>query len=178
MALKNSTESWGRLSKLFHWLTAALIFIQIPLGFYAKSLGLSPLKIDVFVWHKSVGMLVLLLVVARLLWRIKNSIPAPLTSNRLHLMLASGVHGMLYVLMLALPLSGWLTASASMFPTKLFWLIPLPALVSPDSATKTLAADIHSACVYITIAVLLLHISAALWHHFVARDSALKRMWF
>ena len=137
MAFKNSTENWGWLSKLFHWLTAALIFIQIPLGFYAKSLRLSPLKIDVFVWHKSLGMLVLLLVVIRLLWRIKNSIPAPLTSHRLHRALASGAHGILYLLMLALPLSGWLTASASMFPTKLFWLIPLPALVSPDSATRS-----------------------------------------
>ena len=60
MALKNFPEQWGWLSKLFHWLTALLIFVQIPLGFYAESLRLSPLKIDVFVWHKSLGMLILL----------------------------------------------------------------------------------------------------------------------
>ena len=75
-ASKESTEQWSWLSKLFHWATALLIFIQIPLGFYADSLRLSPFKLDVFVWHKSLGMLVLLLVAVRLLWRIKSTIPA------------------------------------------------------------------------------------------------------
>ena len=91
MALRNSPQQWGWLSKLFHWLTALLIFIQIPLGFYAESLRLSPLKIDVFVWHKSLGMLILLLVVARLLWRIKNTIPVALAANRLQRALAYGL---------------------------------------------------------------------------------------
>ena len=116
MALKNFPEQWGWLSKLFHWLTALLIFVQIPLGFYAESLRLSPLKIDVFVWHKSLGMLILLLVIARLLWRIKSSIPVALATSRLQQLLASGAHGLLYTLMLALPVSGWVTSSAANFP--------------------------------------------------------------
>ncbi|MDB2594200.1 cytochrome b [Porticoccaceae bacterium] len=178
MALRNSPQQWGWLSKLFHWLTALLIFIQIPLGFYAESLRLSPLKIDVFVWHKSLGMLILLLVVARLLWRIKNTIPVALAANRLQRALAYGAHGTLYILMLALPLSGWVTSSAANFPVKLFWLIPLPAIVGPDHAVKSLAAEVHEICVFITIAILLVHIGAALRHHFTLGDSLLKRMWF
>ena len=178
MALKNSSQQWGWLSKLFHWLTAMLIFIQIPLGFYAESLRLSPLKIDVFVWHKSLGMLILLLVVVRLLWRIKSTIPVALATSRLQKLLASMAHGILYILMLALPLSGWVTSSAANFPVKLFWLVPLPAIVGPDNNLKSMAAEVHEICVFITIAILLVHIAAALRHHFVLGDSALKRMWF
>lgn len=178
MALENFPEQWGWLSKLFHWLTALLIFVQIPLGFYAESLRLSPLKIDVFVWHKSLGMLILLLVIARLLWRIKSTIPVALATSRLQQLLASGAHGLLYTLMLALPVSGWVTSSAANFPVKLFWLIPLPAIVGPDNDLKSLAAEVHEICVFIIIAVLLVHIGAAMRHHFVLRDSALKRMWF
>lgn len=178
MTIKNSAQQWGWLSKIFHWLTAVLIFIQIPLGFYAESLRLSPLKIDVFVWHKSLGMLILLLVVARLLWRIKNTLPVALATNRLQQLLASLAHGMLYFLMLALPLSGWVTSSAANFPVKLFWMVPLPAIVGPDQDLKALAAQVHEICVFVTIAILLVHIAAALRHHFILRDSALKRMWF
>jgi cytochrome b561 len=80
--------------------------------------------------------------------------------------------------MLALPVSGWVTPSAANFPVKLFWLIPLPAIVGPDNDLKSLAAEVHEICVFIIIAVLLVHIGAAMRHHFVLRDSALKRMWF
>ncbi len=123
-------------------------------------------------------MLILLLVVARLLWRIKNTIPVALAANRLQRALAYGAHGILYILMLALPLSGWVTSSAANFPVKLFWLIPLPAIVGPDHAVKSLAAEVHEICVFITIAILLVHIGAALRHHFTLGDSLLKRMWF
>jgi cytochrome b561 len=87
-------------------------------------------------------------------------------------------HGILYILMLALPLSGWVTSSAANFPVKLFWLVPLPAIVGPDNNLKSMAAEVHEICVFITIAILLVHIAAALRHHFVLGDSALKRMWF
>ena len=178
MDTKNTTEEWSWLSKLFHWLTALLVFIQIPLGFYAESLRLSPLKIDVFVWHKSLGMLVFLLVIVRLLWRIKSTIPIALATSRLQKILASAAHGILYGLMLALPLSGWVTSSASNFPVKLFWLIPLPSIVGPDDALKSIAAEVHEICVFVLIAILIVHIGAALRHQLMLGDNALKRMWF
>lgn len=178
MDMSNTSEQWGWLSKILHWLTAVLIFIQIPLGFYAESLKLSPLKMDIFVWHKSVGMLVFLLLILRLLWRIKGTIPDTVNASRIPQYLAQGAHYLLYGLMILLPISGWITSSAANIPIKLFWLIPLPALVGPDDAVKSLAAEVHEISVCVLLAVLVLHIGAALRHHLLLRDNILKRMWF
>jgi cytochrome b561 len=178
MTIRNTENHWGWPSKLFHWLTAALILIQIPLGYYAEELKLSPLKLDLFVWHKSIGMLVLVLATLRLLWRITGTIPSTADSGPIQRRLAQLAHTLLYGLMIALPISGWIMTSAANIPTKLFWLIELPAITGPDEALKSLAADIHEICVTILIVVLAVHIAAALRHHFIVRDSILKRMWF
>jgi cytochrome b561 len=178
MGIGNTSQQWGWLSKILHWLTAVLIFVQIPLGFYAESLKLSPLKMDIFVWHKSLGMLVFLLLILRLLWRIKGTIPKTVGASLIQQYLAQAAHYLLYGLMVLLPISGWITSSAANIPIKLFWLIPLPALVGPDDALKSLAAEVHEISVFVLLAVLILHIGAALHHHLLLRDNTLKRMWF
>ena len=178
MTMSNTENHWGSPSKLLHWLTAVLILIQIPLGFYAEELKLSPLKLDLFVWHKSIGMLVLLLAAARLLWRITGTIPITPDSGKVQRQLAQLAHALLYGLMIALPISGWITTSAANIPTKLFWMIELPAITGPDEALKSLAAEVHEICVTMLIIILVVHIGAALRHHFILRDSILKRMWF
>lgn len=178
MGIGNTSQQWGWLSKTLHWLTAVLIFVQIPLGFYAESLKLSPLKMDIFVWHKSLGMLVFLLLILRLLWRIKGTIPKTVGASLIQQYAAQAAHCLLYGLMVLLPISGWITSSAANIPIKLFWLIPLPALVGPDDALKSLAAEVHEISVFVLLAVLILHIGAALHHHLLLRDNTLKRMWF
>ena len=178
MTLRNTETHWGWPSKLLHWLTAALILIQIPLGFYAEEIKLSPLKLDLFVWHKSIGMLVLLLAIERLLWRMTGTIPKTPDASSLQRRLAQLAHATLYGLMIALPISGWIITSAANIPTKLFWLIELPAITGPDEALNSLAAEVHEVCVFLLIAILVAHIGAALRHHFILRDSTLKRMWF
>ena len=178
MGIGNTSQQWGWLSKTLHWLTAILIFIQIPLGFYAESLKLSPLKMDIFVWHKSLGMLVFLLLILRLLWRIKGTIPETVGASLIQQYLAQAAHCLLCGLMVLLPISGWITSSAANIPIKLFWLIPLPAVVAPDDALKSLAAEVHEISVFVLLAVLILHIGAALRHHLLLRDNTLKRMWF
>ena len=178
MGIENTSQQWGWLSKVLHWLTALVIFIQIPLGFYAESLRLSPLKMDVFVWHKSLGMLVFLLLIIRLLWRIKATIPQPLSAGKTQKRLSQAVHWLLYGLMVMLPISGWITSSAANIPIKLFWLIPLPALVGPDDALKSLAAQFHEISVCVLLTVLILHIGAAMRHHLLLQDNTIKRMWF
>jgi cytochrome b561 len=178
MTLRNTETHWGWPSKLLHWLTAVLILIQIPLGFYAEEIKLSPLKLDLFVWHKSIGMLILLLAIERLLWRMTGTIPKTSDASSLQRRLAQLAHATLYGLMIALPISGWIITSAANIPTKLFWLIELPAITGPDQALKSLAAEVHEVCVFLLIAILVAHIGAALRHHFILRDSILKRMWF
>jgi len=178
MKPRNGNEQWGWPGKVFHWLSALLIVIQIPLGFYAWGVKLSPLKLDLFVWHKSVGFVILLLAVSRLLWRINGSVPEAAAGTALQQTLAKATHGLLYVLMLLLPISGWIISSSANIPINLFWLVEIPAIVGPDESLNELSEVVHGTCVALLFAILALHIGAALRHHFILRDNILKRMWF
>ena len=177
MKLANSDTSWGTLAKFFHWLVAALIVTQFALGWMAVSWRLSPAKLNLFVWHKSIGMLILALVVLRLLWRLANPTPAlPANAPAWERAAAQISHALLYVLMFALPLSGWIINSAAGVPFKIFWQIPLPAIVASDKPTAELAALVHLSLFAMLAALLVLHIVAALRHHLVKRNDLLRRM--
>jgi cytochrome b561 len=178
MNMGNTEQQWGWPSKLLHWLTALLILIQIPLGIYADDLANSPLKLELCGWHKSVGILILMLAIMRLLWRLAGSIPNLPDASLLQRRLANLGHSLLYGLMLVLPLSGWLMSSAANRPINWFWLVELPALTGPNKALKEIAEEVHEVSVILLLVVLGVHIGAALWHHFKLRDSVLKRMWF
>jgi cytochrome b561 len=173
-----SDQQWGWPGKVFHWVTALLIFVQIPLGLISKEMKLSPLKLDLFVWHKSIGFIILLLVISRMLWRINGSVPSAAADTGIRQTLAKTSHGLLYALMLLLPISGWIISSAANIPISLFWLLELPAITGPDEVLKEVAGTIHATCVVLLLAVLTLHIGAALRHHFILRDNVLKRLWF
>ena len=175
--LRNTVDSWGAPAKLFHWIMAALILAQIALGWTAASWRLSPTKLDLFVWHKSTGVLILTLVVLRLLWRLGNPAPAlPADTPRWERLAARISHALLYLLMIVMPVSGWIVNSAANIPFQIFWLIPLPAIVEPDKQTADLAALAHFALFAVLSTVLLAHIGAALRHHFVKRNNVLARM--
>jgi cytochrome b561 len=174
--LRNTADSWGAPAKLFHWVMAALILTQIALGLMAANWRVSPTKLELFFWHKSTGMLILALVALRLLWRIVNHAPelpamAPWERAGAHLS-----HLLLYALMIALPVTGWIVSSASNVPFRIFWLIPLPAIVAPDESTADLAALVHGGLFALLALVLVAHIGAALRHHYVKRDTVLTRM--
>jgi len=175
--LRNTADSWGAPAKLFHWVMAALILAQIALGVMAASWRVSPAKLELFFWHKSNGMLILALVALRLLWRLANSAPAlPSGMAAWECTAARLSHLLLYALMIALPLTGWIVNSASNIPFRIFWLIPLPAIVAPDEATAGLAALVHGGLAALLALVLIAHTSAALRHHFVKRNTVLTRM--
>ena len=173
----NSDSSWGAPAKFLHWLVAILIFTQFALGWLAVGWRLSPTKLNLFVWHKSTGILILLLVLVRLLWRLVNLTPAiPLDTPAWERCAARVSHGLLYVLMLAMPLAGWIVQSSSGVPFRIFWRIPLPAIVSTDRDMAELAALVHFSLGIVFAALLVLHVGAALRHHFVKRNAILTRM--
>jgi len=175
--LRNTADSWGAPAKLFHWLMAALILAQIALGVMAASWRVSPAKLELFFWHKSTGMLILALVALRLLWRLANPTPAlPSGMAAWERAAARLSQLLLYALMIALPVTGWIVNSASNVPFRIFWLIPLPAIVAPDEPTADLVAWVHGGLAALLALVLVAHIGAALRHHFVKRNTVLERM--
>lgn len=175
--LRNSQENWGTVARSLHWLMAALILVQLVLGPIAEEMRFSPTKLELFVWHKSIGISVLLLVVLRLAWRLGNSPPAespgiaPWESR-----LAKLGHAALYLLMFAVPLSGWWISDTSRIPFRWFWTVPLPDLLPADGDMSELAEDVHEALTRALMVVVAVHVLAALRHHFLLRNATLVRM--
>lgn len=177
MALRNTDRSWGSAARFMHWVIALLIFTQFALGWMAVSWRLSPTKLNLYIWHKSIGILILALVVLRIAWRFFNRTPAlPVGTPPFERVGAHASHGLLYVLMLVMPLSGWVINSASNIPLRVFWLFPLPVIVPPDKALEAFAKHVHFGLFIALAIVVTLHVAAALRHHFVKGNDVLTRM--
>ncbi len=164
-------------AKSLHWLMALLIFGLLALGFYMSDLPLSPEKLQFYSWHKWAGVTVFLLVWLRLFWRVTHRPPAFAASlSAKQQALAHLGHLALYLLMVAIPLSGWLMSSAKGVQTVWFGVLPLPDLLGRDKALGAQLADLHSA---LNIGLLVLiggHAAMALLHHLVHKDDTLRRM--
>jgi len=177
MALRNSTQRWGSVAQLLHWSVAALIFALMALGWLAVLSPLSPGKITLFYWHKSLGMLVLALVLVRLGWRAGNPPPdMPADLPRWEPALARATHVFLYILIILMPVSGWLINSAAGIPFKVFWVMPLPAIAPVSSALEHIFELVHLAVFWALAVVLVGHIGASLRHHFLLHNTILRRM--
>jgi cytochrome b561 len=162
---------------VLHWLVALLIFAGFPLGLYMVGLPLSPDKLRLYSYHKWIGVTVLLLVAIRVGWRLTHT-PPPLPDGiaAWQRRASAIVHGLLYVLMVAIPLSGWLMSSAKGFQTVWFGVLPLPDLVGKDKALGELLAGVHKTLNFTLLALVVLHVGAALQHHFIERQPFLQRM--
>lgn len=186
MALRNTPDTWGLPSKLFHWVLALLFAGMIGFGIYISRLQDVYEAFGLIQWHKSVGTLVFFLVLARILWRLRAGAPAlPDTMPPWQVRASHASHLLLYLLMLVIPLTGWLYASASPVQelygirNMFFGLFELPDPFRPGSQEL---ADrfhfVHATAGKVLGAVVALHVAAALKHHFVDRDAVLRRMWF
>jgi cytochrome b561 len=177
MPFWNTSYSWGAPAKALHWTIAGLVLIQVALGWMAVTWPLSPAKLDLFVLHKSTGMLILGLMLVRLAWRAANIIPLAVTgTSPLEQFAAKLCHFLLYLVLLLMPISGWIINSAAGIPFRMFWRIPLPAIVGPDKAVADTAGRVHLALFAALLVLLVIHVGAALRHHFVRRNVILARM--
>lgn len=162
---------------VLHWLMALLIFVVFPLGLYMHELKLSPLKLQLYSYHKWIGMTLLLLAVLRVLWRSTHTPPPlPVTLPRWQKRASSAVHLLLYALLLAVPLSGWLMSSAKGVQTVWFGLLPLPDLLEKDKALGQLLGSVHESLNYLLLLLVLAHIAAALKHRYIDRNEVMNRM--
>jgi cytochrome b561 len=173
---RQALARYSGIAILQHWLSVALIVTLFGLGWRMVSLPLSPLKFELYALHKSLGLLVLALSVVRLLWRVGSPIPAPVDGPVWQRRAAAGAHWLLYALLFALPLSGWLFNSFVGFPLSFFGLVNLPPLAAPEPALKESARLAHAWLGYLLLALLAIHAAAALHHQFVKRDGTLSRM--
>jgi cytochrome b561 len=165
------------VSIAFHWLLALAIVGALAVGLYMTSLPMSPTRLKLYNWHKWAGVMILALSAARLLWRLWHRPPAEPVGPAWQQQAARAAHAALYLLFFAVPLSGWAYSSAAGFPIVLFGVLPLPDFVPVDRALSEALKPLHHWLAYALGAVVLLHVSAALKHHFVDRDGLLLRMW-
>ena len=162
---------------VLHWLMALLIFAGFPLGLTMVDLPLSPDKLKLYSYHKWIGVTLLMLVAVRLSWRLTHTPPLLPASVAAWQRRASAiVHGLLYLLMIAIPLSGWLMSSAKGYQTVWFGVLPLPDLVGKDKALGDLLAEVHKVLNFTLLGLVVLHVGAALQHHFIERQPFLQRM--
>lgn len=177
MTLRNTSARWGAISQLLHWLIVALIVLQAALGLTGRLLPLGVEKLALLARHKSIGMTILGLATLRLLWRWLNPVP-PLPSNlKPHeRFLAHSTHASLYVLLFAMPLSGWIMSSARGFPVSWFGLYQLPDLVPKSRPLYEAMVTTHAALAIALALTVTLHVAGALKHHYVLKDDTLRRM--
>jgi cytochrome b561 len=163
---------------LLHWLVALLIIAAFALGVTMTDIpGITPTKLKYFSWHKWLGVTVFALACLRLLWRLTHPAPAyPAGMATWQQKAASGLHGFLYVLMLAIPLSGYFYSLAAGVPVMYLGLIALPVWIAPDPELKVLLKSVHYALDMTLLGVVGLHVLAALKHHFIDRDGIFKRI--
>lgn len=162
-------------ARAFHAVIAVLVVANLALGLGHDALEDS---FDVMALHKSIGITVLVLSVARLAWRFTWTTPdydPPL--GRFYLALARSIHAAFYALMLALPLTGWIMTSAGERPLAWFG-VPVPKLaVEKGSTLYEIGHEGHEILGYAMLALVVLHVAAALRHHYLLKDTVLRRMW-
>jgi cytochrome b561 len=176
MAWRNSTSEWGSLARLLHWLIFLLVILQFVTAWSGEELpDESAEKLTLVTRHVSFGVTVLLLTIVRIVWRLGNPTPTPPTGSRVETLVAHTTLGLLYLLLLAIPLSGWIMSNGQ--GHAVHWCgTPLPALVQKDSVLGRPAHEAHELLGWVLLALIALHVIAALKHHFVARNDVLRRM--
>lgn len=160
-----------------HWLMALLLVSLFIVGVYMHELTLSPWKLKIYSWHKWAGVTAFLLVLIRLGWRISHRPPKlPLNMPKIMQLVAHIGHIMLYLLMIAIPLSGWLMSSAKGVQTVYFGVLPIPDLLTKNKELGELLRTVHMSMNFTLAALVIGHTGAAIKHHLIDKDDVLTRM--
>ena len=185
MEIVVTARRYSTVAILLHWTSALCVVALIGLGLVMTHAALTPMRqFQLYQWHKSVGITVLALTAARLAWRLfRRAPPHPAGMPARERRAAGAAHGVLYLLLVGLPLTGWAIVSLSPFhiPTVLYGLVPWPhlplaALVSDPTAAESLFKLVHAYGAWLLAALVALHVAAALRHHYLLHDDVLLRM--
>ena len=177
MKIRNTTQVWGSAAKSLHWLMALGIVGTMTLGLVMVNLPMSALKFELYAIHKSLGMTLLLLAALRIFWRWINPVPALPDSVPPHEQrLAGWAHGLFYVLLFAMPISGYVINSAANFPLNVFGVLQVPNLVPESERITDAATWVHGSLFWFFAGLIVVHVAGALRHHFILKDGILRRM--
>jgi cytochrome b561 len=177
----DSAARYSTVAIVLHWLLGISIFAMFAIGIYMSDLPFSPLRLKLYNYHKWAGITFLMLSVLRLVWRLVNKPPAlpkaieqamPTWQAKVY----HATHYALYALFFAVPLIGWAYSSAAGFPIVLFGVLPLPDFVAVDKVFAKQIKELHEISAFALMGLALLHIGAALKHHFIDKDGLVSRM--
>jgi cytochrome b561 len=175
----NSATRYTQLAKVLHWLLAIAILCTFSFGLYMVELPFSPQRLKQYNWHKWAGMTILLLSAIRLLWRLTHPAPAlPIHTPAWQKIASHSTHGLMYALFFAIPLVGWAYSSALGFPIVLYGILEIPSFVSRDTELAATLKLVHKYLAYGLATLVIVHVAAALQHHFLLKDGLLARMGF
>ena len=161
---------------VLHWVLALAIIGALVLGAYMTDLPFSPARLKLYNWHKWLGVCILALSVVRLLWRLTHRPPADVAMPAWQARAAHATHVAFYLLFFAVPLAGWAYSSAAGFPIVLFGVLPLPDFVQANRELAETTKPLHGTLAWALAALVVVHVGAALKHHFIDEDGLLHRM--
>jgi cytochrome b561 len=167
---------YTRTAIALHWLTLFLIASGFALGRWMVDLPLAPRTLAIYSYHKWIGITVFLVTLVRLLWRFAHPMPPLATMSRWRRRVATASHVLLYLLLFAIPISGWMYSSATGVQVVYLGQVPLPDLVPKDRTLAATLKSVHYALNFALVGLVLVHMGAALWHRHVDRDLAFWRM--
>jgi cytochrome b561 len=177
MTYGTRTDHYPATSKLLHWLVAVSVLTTAPVAIAMTRVSQGPTQDLLYNFHKSLGVLILILMIRRLINRLAVGAPIPDPGiEPWQKAVSSAVHTSLYVLLLAMPVVGYVANSAYGAPTPFFGLFNLPMIVEKNDALATQLFALHRWTGFLVILLVLMHVGAALYHTFVRRDDVLKRM--
>jgi cytochrome b561 len=178
MSWRNSDTSYGIITKIFHWVSVVMVTTTFMLGITMVNLPNDPSKFTLYGWHKSLGIIIFLTIVVRIIWRATNTQPSlPSSTPYLIHKTAFLAHFALYGLLLLIPLTGWSMSSAAGFPVSVFGLFTMPNLVAVNKSLAHFLNETHEVLAMVLLALVVLHVGAAFVHHFIFKDDVLRRMW-
>jgi len=177
MQIRNSAGDWGAVQKSLHWIIVLAVIVQLAVGFTLAAMPSSaPSWARYFPVHTSLGLSIFLLMLARLLWRASNPGPVlPATLPAWQRVLARSTHWLFYLVLLGLPVSGYLAVSAGGHQIP-FYGAELPQAVSASKEANRVIMDLHVLGATLLILLIALHAAGALRHEWLLHDNVLRRM--
>ena len=171
-------QGFSPIARTFHWLTAALVLTTLPIGITMVNVpNLGPTGDTLFHLHRSIGALILVVVVFRLIYRLRHPAPPlPADMPAWQQFAAHATHWALYALLIVQPILGWIATSAYRAPMLFFWMFELPPIWKEDRPFSEALFGVHMTLGIFIVALVCAHIAAALYHHFVLKDRVLKGM--